>query len=103
MAPAVPYGVCPYHLSFAGSINIGYEELYPVSYTHLDVYKRQILKIKGLRAVQDYMLQEVQRVYRLQGFDSNDKHIEVIAVSYTHLDVYKRQHLQRTEEKDLCG
>ena len=37
-----------------------------------------ILKIKGLRAVQDYMLQEVQRVYRLQGVDINDKHIEVI-------------------------
>ena len=37
-----------------------------------------ILKIKGLRAVQDYMLREVQRVYRLQGVDINDKHIEVI-------------------------
>ncbi|MDD3361088.1 MAG: DNA-directed RNA polymerase subunit beta' [Hespellia sp.] len=37
-----------------------------------------ILKIKGLRAVQDYMIQEVQRVYRLQGVDINDKHIEVI-------------------------
>ena len=37
-----------------------------------------ILKIKGLRAAQDYMLREVQRVYRLQGVDINDKHIEVI-------------------------
>ena len=37
-----------------------------------------ILKIKGLRATQDYMLQEVQRVYRLQGVEINDKHIEVI-------------------------
>ena len=37
-----------------------------------------ILRIKGLRAVQDYMIQEVQRVYRLQGVDINDKHIEVI-------------------------
>ena len=37
-----------------------------------------ILKIKGLRAVQDYMIQEVQRVYRLQGVEINDKHIEVI-------------------------
>ena len=36
------------------------------------------MKIKGLRAVQDYMLQEVQRVYRLQGVEINDKHIEVI-------------------------
>ena len=37
-----------------------------------------ILKIKGVRSVQDYMLQEVQRVYRLQGVDISDKHIEVI-------------------------
>ena len=37
-----------------------------------------ILKIKGLRGVQDYMIQEVQRVYRLQGVEINDKHIEVI-------------------------
>ena len=37
-----------------------------------------ILKIKGVRAVQDYMLCEVQRVYRLQGVEINDKHIEVI-------------------------
>ena len=37
-----------------------------------------LLKIKGIRAVQDYMLREVQRVYRLQGVDIADKHIEVI-------------------------
>ncbi len=37
-----------------------------------------ILKIKGVRAVQDYMIQEVQRVYRLQGVEINDKHIEMI-------------------------
>ena len=37
-----------------------------------------VLKIKGVRAVQDYMLREVQRVYRLQGVEINDKHIEVI-------------------------
>ena len=37
-----------------------------------------ILKIKGVRATQDYMLREVQRVYRLQGVEINDKHIEVI-------------------------
>ena len=37
-----------------------------------------ILKIKGVRAVQDYMLREVQRVYRLQGVEINDKHVEVI-------------------------
>lgn len=37
-----------------------------------------ILAIKGVRAVQDYMIREVQRVYRLQGVEINDKHIEVI-------------------------
>ncbi|MBR2528528.1 MAG: DNA-directed RNA polymerase subunit beta' [Blautia sp.] len=38
----------------------------------------EILQIKGIRAVQDYMLKEVQRVYRRQGVEINDKHIEVI-------------------------
>ena len=46
--------------------------------TEGSVNPHDILKIKGVRAVQDYMLQEVQRVYRLQGVDINDKHIEVI-------------------------
>jgi DNA-directed RNA polymerase subunit beta' len=46
--------------------------------TEGSVYPHDILKIRGLRGVQDYMLQEVQRVYRLQGVDINDKHIEVI-------------------------
>jgi DNA-directed RNA polymerase subunit beta' len=46
--------------------------------TEGSVNPHDILKIKGVRAVQDYMLSEVQRVYRLQGVDINDKHIEVI-------------------------
>ncbi len=46
--------------------------------TEGSVNPHDILKIKGLRGVQDYMLQEVQRVYRLQGVEINDKHIEVI-------------------------
>ncbi|HQD49561.1 MAG TPA: DNA-directed RNA polymerase subunit beta' [Defluviitaleaceae bacterium] len=46
--------------------------------TEGSVNPHDILKIKGLRGVQDYLLQEVQRVYRLQGVDINDKHIEVI-------------------------
>ena len=37
-----------------------------------------LLKIKGIRAVQDYMIREVQKVYRQQGADLNDKHIEII-------------------------
>ena len=46
--------------------------------TEGSVNPHDLLKIKGLRAVQDYMLREVQRVYRLQGVDINDKHIEVL-------------------------
>ena len=46
--------------------------------TEGSVNPHDILKIKGLRGVQDYMIQEVQRVYRLQGVEISDKHIEVI-------------------------
>jgi len=46
--------------------------------TEGSINPHDILKIKGVRAVQDYMIQEVQRVYRLQGVEINDKHIEVI-------------------------
>ncbi len=46
--------------------------------TEGSINPHDLLKIKGVRAVQDYMIQEVQRVYRLQGVEINDKHIEVI-------------------------
>ena len=46
--------------------------------TEGSINPHDILKIKGVRAAQDYMLREVQRVYRLQGVEINDKHIEVI-------------------------
>ena len=46
--------------------------------TEGSVNPHDILKIKGIRAVQDYLLREVQRVYRLQGVEINDKHVEVI-------------------------
>jgi len=42
------------------------------------VNPHDILKIKGVKGVQDYLVKEVQRVYRLQGVDINDKHIEII-------------------------
>ncbi|MCL1936080.1 MAG: DNA-directed RNA polymerase subunit beta' [Defluviitaleaceae bacterium] len=58
---------------FEGQIVEAGEEL-----TEGSVYPHDILKIRGIRGVQDYMLKEVQRVYRLQGVDINDKHIEVI-------------------------
>ena len=46
--------------------------------TEGSVNPHDILKIKGVRAVQDYMIQEVPRVYRLQGVEINDKHVEMI-------------------------
>lgn len=46
--------------------------------TEGSVNPHDILKIKGISGVQSYLVKEVQRVYRLQGVDINDKHIEVI-------------------------
>ena len=46
--------------------------------TEGSINPHDLLKIKGVRAVQDYMIREVQRVYRLQGVEINDKHVEVI-------------------------
>ncbi|MBQ9828189.1 MAG: DNA-directed RNA polymerase subunit beta', partial [Lachnospiraceae bacterium] len=48
------------------------------SLTSGSINPHDLLRIKGLRAVQDYILKEVQKVYRLQGVDINDKHIEII-------------------------
>jgi len=46
--------------------------------TEGSVNPHDILKIKGMKGVQNYIVKEVQRVYRLQGVDINDKHIEII-------------------------
>ena len=46
--------------------------------TEGSINPHDLLKIKGVRAVQDYLIREVQSVYRLQGVDISDKHIEVI-------------------------
>ena len=46
--------------------------------TEGSINPHDLLKVKGVRAVQDYMIREVQRVYRLQGVEINDKHIEII-------------------------
>ncbi|NLL19901.1 MAG: DNA-directed RNA polymerase subunit beta', partial [Clostridia bacterium] len=46
--------------------------------TEGSVNPHDLLKVKGIRGVQTYLLREVQRVYRMQGVDINDKHIEVI-------------------------
>jgi len=46
--------------------------------TEGSVNPHDILKIKGVQGVKNYLVKEVQRVYRLQGVDINDKHIEII-------------------------
>ena len=46
--------------------------------TQGSVYPQDLLRVKGPKGVQEYLVKEVQRVYRLQGVDINDKHIEVI-------------------------
>ena len=46
--------------------------------TEGSINPHDVLAIKGPQAVQDYLIEEVQRVYRMQGVDINDKHIEVI-------------------------
>ena len=46
--------------------------------TQGSVYPQDLLRVKGEKGVQEYIVKEVQRVYRLQGVDINDKHIEII-------------------------
>lgn len=46
--------------------------------TEGSINPHDLLQVKGVGAVQDYLLREVQRVYRMQGVDINDKHIEVM-------------------------
>ena len=46
--------------------------------TEGSVNPQELLDIKGIDAVEAYLIQEVQRVYRMQGVDINDKHIEII-------------------------
>ena len=71
---AIPYG-------FRIKVQDGHEIEAGDELTEGSVNPHDLLKIKGVRAVQDYLLREVQRVYRLQGVDICDKHIEVIVRS----------------------
>ncbi len=69
-----------YLIPYSSHIKImdGQELMAGDALTEGSVNPHDILKIKGVRDVQDYILSEVQRVYRLQGVEINDKHIEVI-------------------------
>ena len=64
--------------------------------TEGSVNPHDLLKIKGIRAVQDYMIREVQRVYRLQGVDIADKHIEVIV-----RQMLKKVRIENNGDSDL--
>ena len=64
--------------------------------TEGSINPHDILRIQGVRAVQDYMLQEVQRVYRLQGVEINDKHIEVIV-----RQMLKKIRIERSGDADV--
>lgn len=66
--------------------------------TEGNIYPQDILKIKGVESVQDYLLREVQRVYRLQGVDINDKHIEVIV-----RQMLKRVRIESGNDRILPG
>ena len=68
----------PYGSRFSHKVNNGEYLEAGDQLTEGSVNPHDILKIKGVEAVQDYMMREVQRVYRLQGVDINDKHIEII-------------------------
>ncbi|WP_041695515.1 DNA-directed RNA polymerase subunit beta' [Alicyclobacillus acidocaldarius] len=67
----IPYG-SRIRVSVGQQLEAG-EEL-----TEGSVDPKEMLRVKGLQGVQNYLLREVQRVYRLQGVDINDKHIEVM-------------------------
>ena len=64
--------------------------------TEGSINPHDLLKVKGVRAVQDYMLREVQRVYRLQGVEINDKHIEMIV-----LQMLKKIRVEESGDSDV--
>ena len=68
---AVPFG-SRIRVSVGQTVDAG-DEL-----TEGSVDPKEMLRVKGLRGVQNYLLREVQRVYRMQGVDINDKHVEVM-------------------------
>ncbi|MGN0682628.1 MAG: DNA-directed RNA polymerase subunit beta', partial [Oscillospiraceae bacterium] len=70
-AYAVPYGFRPKVQD--GSVVVAGDPL-----TEGSIYPPDILAVKGEKEVQNYIISEVQKVYRLQGVDINDKHIEII-------------------------
>ena len=90
----IPYSLIPYSsniLVMDGEVLSAGDRL-----TGGSLNPHDILKIKGVRAVQDYMLREVQRVYRLQGVEINDKHIEIIV-----RQMLKKIHVEESGDSGL--
>ena len=69
-----------YAIPYGSRIRVKMDEIVEAGdqLTEGSVNPHDILRVKGIGGVQDYIVKEVQRVYRLQGVDINDKHIEVI-------------------------
>ncbi|MEW6309079.1 MAG: DNA-directed RNA polymerase subunit beta' [Bacillota bacterium] len=72
--------IATYPVPYGARINVrdGTRVLVGEELTEGSVNPHDMLRVRGLRGVQVYLLHEVQRVYRLQGVDINDKHIEVM-------------------------
>ena len=69
---------CTLSVRFPYSCNKGKQIEAGDELTDGSIDPKEMLRIKGIRGVQNYILQEVQRVYRNQGVEINDKHIEVM-------------------------
>ena len=69
-----------YHCSYGSTLKVGEGQVVEAGdeITEGSVNPHDLLAVKGIRGVQMYLLREVQRVYRLQGVDINDKHIEIM-------------------------
>ncbi len=78
-------GIETYSIPFNARLKVRNEDVVVSgdTLTEGSIDPKELLKIKGIRGVQEYILKEVQKVYRMQGVDINDKHIEVIARQMT--------------------
>ena len=74
-----------YDIPFGSSLKVGDGDIIGAGdeITEGSINPHDILRIKGTNAVKNYLLSEVQKVYRLQGVDINDKHLEVVVRQMT--------------------
>lgn len=74
-----------YDIPFGASVKVSNGDVIEAGdeITQGSVNPHDILRIKGVNAVKNYLLSEVQKVYRLQGVDINDKHLEVVVKQMT--------------------